>query len=57
MTYIGLKELVVSYANRYGVSYEEAINLIKEDLKAVKDDIDTDRAHHIGLFSAYGKAS
>lgn len=53
MTYIALKELVVEYARRYGVSYEEAVTLIKEDLKAVKDDIAIDRANHIGIFSAY----
>jgi hypothetical protein len=39
MTYIALKELVRDYARRYGVSFEEAIELIKEDLKAVRDKV------------------
>jgi len=43
--------LVVEYAKRYGVSEEKAIEQIKEDLKAVRDDIMIDRHFHTGIFS------
>ena len=55
MPYIALKELIVKYSQRYGVSYEGAIKLIKEDLNAVRDDILIDRTRHYGMFSNFNK--
>ena len=55
MPYIALKELIVKYSQRYGVSYEGAIKLIKEDLNAVRDDILIDRTRHNGMFSNFNK--